>query len=122
MGFAAFETMGYGLVTLLASHGNIDQVERVLFTRNILSPAGHAAWTGLICAALWRTRARPSAWSKVALVLAFVVAVTLHAMWDSATSRWELLPVAVVSFALLSWRLDAVTRQRATLPAPRPFP
>ncbi|HEX7297706.1 MAG TPA: PrsW family glutamic-type intramembrane protease [Solirubrobacteraceae bacterium] len=122
MGFAAFETMGYGLVSLLASRGNIDYVEQVLFTRNVLAPAGHAAWTGLICAALWRARARPSPWSTVAVVLAFVVAVTLHAMWDSSTSRWELLPVALVSFGLLSWRLGAVSRQRASVPAAAPYP
>jgi RsiW-degrading membrane proteinase PrsW (M82 family) len=115
MGFAAFETMGYGLVALLVSRGNIGQVEQVLFTRNILAPAGHAAWTGLICASLWRARLHPTLWSKVAVALAFVTAVTLHALWDSSTSRWELLPVAVASFALLSWRLDAVSRRPAPL-------
>jgi hypothetical protein len=52
-------------------------------------------------------------------VVAFAVAVTLHALWDSSTTRWELLPVAVASFALLTWRLDAVSRQPAALsPSP----
>jgi RsiW-degrading membrane proteinase PrsW (M82 family) len=34
----------------------------------VLSPAGHAAWTGLVCAALWRARLRPGPWSSLAVV------------------------------------------------------
>jgi protease PrsW len=108
MGFAAFETMGYGLTVLIASHGRIDAVEQVLFTRNLLSPAGHAAWTGLICAALWRARLDPRPAAKLALLATFLLAVTLHALWDSATSRWGLIPVALVSWMLLSLRMATV--------------
>jgi RsiW-degrading membrane proteinase PrsW (M82 family) len=42
MGFAAFETMGYGFVTLIQSQGSITDVEMTLFVRGVLSPAGHA--------------------------------------------------------------------------------
>jgi RsiW-degrading membrane proteinase PrsW (M82 family) len=106
MGFAAFESMGYGLTALLASHGHIGSVEQVLFTRTVLAPAGHAAWTGLICAALWRARERRT-W--VIFPLAFVVAVTLHALWDSVASSYGLIPIALVSYGLLAWRLRAVS-------------
>jgi RsiW-degrading membrane proteinase PrsW (M82 family) len=109
MGFAAFESMGYGLTTLLASQGHIGSVESVLFARTVLSPAGHAAWTGLICAALWRARERGE-WAIVPL--AFVVAVVLHALWDSVASTYWLIPVAVVSYGLLAWRLHAVSSHR----------
>src|SRR4051794_7451984 len=57
MGFAAFESMGYGLTMLILSQGKITAVEQLLFVRGLLSPAGHGAWTGLICAMLWRARA-----------------------------------------------------------------
>jgi RsiW-degrading membrane proteinase PrsW (M82 family) len=46
MGFAALETMGYGFVTLLKSQGNLAALDEVLLARGLMSPAGHAAWTG----------------------------------------------------------------------------
>jgi RsiW-degrading membrane proteinase PrsW (M82 family) len=56
MGFAALETMGYGFMTLLQSQGNLVTLDEVLLARGLMSPAGHAAWTGLVCAVLWRER------------------------------------------------------------------
>ena len=52
MGFAALETMGYGFMTLLQSQGNLVALDEVLLARGLTSPAGHAAWTGLVCAVL----------------------------------------------------------------------
>ena len=43
MGFAALETMGYGLVALIKSQGSIGTLEQVLLLRGLLSPVGHAA-------------------------------------------------------------------------------
>jgi RsiW-degrading membrane proteinase PrsW (M82 family) len=110
MGFAAFETMGYGLTALLHSHGQINEVEKVLFVRNVLSPANHAAWTGLVCAALWRARLHPDGRTQGAVAITFLVVVVLHALWDSASTGLQQLPVALVSFALLSRRLDVAAR------------
>jgi protease PrsW len=56
MGFAALETMGYGFTSLLLSKGNLGVLDGVLLARGLMSPAGHAAWTGLVCAVLWRER------------------------------------------------------------------
>ena len=55
MGFAALETIGYGFAAAQASSG-IGAVETTLIVRGLLSPAGHGAWTGLVCAVLWRER------------------------------------------------------------------
>jgi RsiW-degrading membrane proteinase PrsW (M82 family) len=110
MGFAAFESMGYGLMALLASGGRLDAVTETLFVRTVLSPAGHAAWTGLVCAALWRTRTHRGAWPWVPV--AFAVAVALHAWWDASASGGSLVPVAVISFGLIVWRIHAATSQR----------
>jgi RsiW-degrading membrane proteinase PrsW (M82 family) len=115
MGFAAFETMGYGLTVLLHSHGQISALERVLFLRNVLSPANHAAWTGLVCAALWRARLHHGAPAWLAVAGTFLLVVILHALWDSATTGLQQIPIALVSFGLLSRRLDA-----AALDAPAP--
>jgi RsiW-degrading membrane proteinase PrsW (M82 family) len=53
-GFAGLETMGYGFVSLLSSKGNLGVLDEVLLMRGLTSPAGHMAWTGLVCAVLWR--------------------------------------------------------------------
>jgi RsiW-degrading membrane proteinase PrsW (M82 family) len=112
MGFAAFETMGYGLTALLLSHGRIDNVEQLLFARGMLSPAGHAAWTGLICATLWRARVYPSTITRAAVPAAFLTAVVLHALWDSANQPRALIPVALISYGLLAWRIGVAGRER----------
>jgi len=87
MGFAALETMGYGLTALIASRGSVGVLEEVLFIRGLLAPAGHAAWTGFICAVLWRERNRttPKAFN-FAVVGAFILAVVLHSLWDIINS------------------------------------
>jgi RsiW-degrading membrane proteinase PrsW (M82 family) len=116
LGFAAFESMGYGLTALLLSNGDIGHVEQLLFVRTVLSPAGHGAWTGLVCAMLWRARERPSPQATATVPLAFVTVVLLHATWDAANHPWVQAIVATISLTLLFWRIDAATRRRA-LPA-----
>jgi RsiW-degrading membrane proteinase PrsW (M82 family) len=110
LGFAAFESMGYGLTMLLLSHGHLGEVEKLLFVRGVLSPAGHGAWTGLVCAMLWRSRLRHTPRAKAAVVVAFIAAASLHALWDSTRSEWIQLAVAVVSLSLLFWRMGAAGR------------
>lgn len=82
MGFAAFETMGYGLVALINSQGNVGTLEEVLLIRGLWSPFGHAAWTGIVCATLWHQRERMRRILNIRIVAAFVLAVSLHAVWN----------------------------------------
>ncbi len=87
MGFASLETMGYGLVSFAKSGGNINVLDQVLLVRGLLSPVGHAAWTGLICGVLWRERQRKKhGLFGLATFTAFVVAVILHTLWDLSNS------------------------------------
>jgi protease PrsW len=116
MGFAAFETMGYGLTALLLSQGRIDEVVKLLFVRGVLAPAGHAAWTGVVCATLWHARLHPGWGSKAAVVVAFVTVVVLHALWDAAMTQWLQLAVGSVSLALVVWRMHAAGRGRVPRP------
>jgi RsiW-degrading membrane proteinase PrsW (M82 family) len=113
MGFAALESMGYGFTSLMRNQGDIRDAESVLLVRGLLSPAGHAAWTGLVCAVLWRERAKFGRFRMNLPVLgAFTAAVLLHALWDILDSLSgptfidaagiELLSAAV---ALVSLRL-----------------
>jgi RsiW-degrading membrane proteinase PrsW (M82 family) len=109
MGFAFFETMGYGLVALIQSGGGIGPTEEVLAIRGLLSPAGHAAWTGLVCAALWRVRARhPHAGSYLWVPAAFTAAVVLHALWDGTDFLAVRAAVALASASLLAAQLRRV--------------
>ena len=57
-GFAGLETMGYGFVSLLTSKDNLGVLDEVLLVRGLTSTAGHMAWTGLVCAVLWRDSRR----------------------------------------------------------------
>jgi RsiW-degrading membrane proteinase PrsW (M82 family) len=106
-GFAVLETMGYALVALVQSGGNLTLVNGLLLDRGLLSPAAHMAWTGLVAAALWR--AATEHWRPRMVVRAIVVYVFvagLHAAWDSVGSGWAHVGLAVVSLGLLIWTAD----------------
>lgn len=113
MGFAALETMGYGFSALLRSQGNVGVLEETLFIRGLLSPAGHAAWTGLVCAVLWRQRENKGhRVINAAVIGAFLLAIGLHAVWDivnsfstDAIAALGSLVIAVLSLTLLIRRM-----------------
>jgi protease PrsW len=84
MGFAALETMGYGLVALIRTQGSLGVLEEVLLIRGLLSPMGHSAWTGLICASLWSRREKSSKAFHPMVLGTFMLAILLHTLWDIA--------------------------------------
>lgn len=102
MGFAVLEILGYGFVVLLATGGDLTDAEGVLLLRAALSPAAHAAWTGLAAAALWW--AHSQRWSPrglAAVVGTFLLVVLLHALWVVGNAWYGYLVIGVISFALL---------------------
>jgi protease PrsW len=111
-GFVALETMGYGFVAFLASRGSLGTLELTLLVRGFLSPAGHAAWTGLVCAVLG----------------AFAFAVVLHALWDTlaalaAASHDHWLQIELVSLVIPMVSLILLLRRVAEArrsPSPEP--
>ncbi|MDM7999549.1 MAG: PrsW family glutamic-type intramembrane protease [Dehalococcoidia bacterium] len=119
MSFSAMESMGYGLAAFLQNNGGIGALEETLLLRGLLAPIGHAAWTGLVCAVIWRERQRAGHMTlNLAVAAAFLTAVLLHTSWDtlgSLTSRlsitWVgfdfagLAVVGTLSLALLIWRM-----------------
>lgn len=122
MGFAALETMGYGLLAFVQSQGSIGSLEQTLLLRGLLSPAGHVAWTGLVCAVLWRERQRAGhALINLKVLVAFLLAVTLHTSWDIVNTLN--MPAAVsyggmivISTASLTFLLMRYRESRRTLP------
>src|ERR1700761_3820895 len=116
-GFAALETMGYGFVTLLSSHGSVVSTVDVLMLRGLMSPAGHMAWTGITAAALFAIPGAVHHGRAVGrFVLAFVVAVALHASWDSFSGLIAYAVLAILSLGLLTY----IAHRIAHSPAPTP--
>jgi len=114
MGFAALETMGYAFTALLESGGNVGAVEQTLFVRGLTSPAGHTAWTGLTCGALWMLLSAPSVRHALEFGATFIGAVALHTAWDTFGSIWAYLVLAVIS---LGWLTLMLRHYRAFNPA-----
>ena len=110
MGFAALETMGYGFMALLQSQGNLVALDEVLLARGLTSPAGHAAWTGLVCAVLWRERERAGhAVVNAKVIGAFASAVMLHTLWDTFSLLEGSTFVESVVLGLLSFLIAIVS-------------
>jgi len=87
MGFAALETMGYGLVVILKNQGDINTLQLILIVRGLISPAGHAAWTGFLCAMLWRERERKGRVTiNFTVIGSFILVIVLHALWNMVNS------------------------------------
>jgi len=126
MGFAALETMGYGLVSFLQSGGDIGTLQHLLLIRGFLSPAGHAAWTGFVCAVLWREREKKGRININGKVVgAFIIAVLLHAVWDIVNSLGGptfiqfLIPILgslVIAIISLTLVIRRYRESRAVLP------
>jgi RsiW-degrading membrane proteinase PrsW (M82 family) len=130
MGFAALETMGYGLVSLLESFGNIGVLDQVLLVRGLLAPAGHAAWTGFFCAILWRERERKGHVNINWLVIvALLLAIVLHAVWDlinslgaQSTTSFVLIIIGNVVIAGISLTLVILRYREAKKMVPQSVP
>src|SRR3954453_14134352 len=102
-GFAVLETMGYAFVVLIQSRGDLAVVDGVLFSRGILSPAAHMAWTALAAAALWAAAAEHWHGRAVARFLGtYALVVVLHTAWDLSGSTATYVVLAVISLALLA--------------------
>ncbi|MGH2516941.1 MAG: PrsW family intramembrane metalloprotease, partial [Ktedonobacterales bacterium] len=97
MGFAALETAGYGFVgfiggfanaiqpgatiTLLVESG-IASMNHALLVRMALAAFGHGVWTGIVCAVIWRERGQSTFRLTPSVLVAFGIAIGLHALWD----------------------------------------
>jgi RsiW-degrading membrane proteinase PrsW (M82 family) len=124
-GFAALETMGYAFVALVQSGGHLGSVNQLLFLRSLAAPGGHAAWTGLACAALFAIRSSRRRWLGWArFIVVFACVVVLHATWDRLASDHGYFGVGGVSFILLmtvTWYLHRHDVAQSPAPPGRPL-
>ncbi|MDB5163907.1 MAG: protease PrsW [Candidatus Saccharibacteria bacterium] len=110
-GFAALESMGYGLVALIASGGNINAAVETLLFRGLMAPAAHIAWTSLLCGALWYAKSHYGFKARRQLTNTLVGVILLHAIWDSVTSTAVLIALGSVSLLWLLLRVRQAERQ-----------
>ena len=97
MGFAALESAGYGFVaflrgfvnpqllsqsTLLAIEAGARQMNYQLVIRMALAIFGHGVWTAIVAAAIWRDRRQSTFRLTWGVLVAYALAVGLHALWD----------------------------------------
>jgi protease PrsW len=85
-GFAAFESAGYALQTML-DHLDQNTIVTILETeanRALLAPFGHITWTALLGGALFASSRGGRFHVTARLVLTFIGVWALHAVWDQS--------------------------------------
>lgn len=98
MGFAALETAGYGFASFIMGfittaqqggttlavllEGGVHGMNHELLVRMALAIFGHGVWTAIVCAVIWRERGQSTFRVTPSVLIAFFIAVGLHALWD----------------------------------------
>lgn len=93
MGFAAFETLLFGL-GYISTPGTLLQA---LVVRSVLSPFGHGTWTAIVCAVIWGQKTRGRLLDP-RVIAAATLAVGLHTLWDWQPFGQETVEGALVFF------------------------
>ena len=90
-GFAAFESAGYALQTLLDNlqEQTVIAILEIEAFRAVLAPFGHITWTALIGGALFASTREGRFRVSRGLVLTILGVVALHALWDQ--SGWSVM-------------------------------
>ncbi len=114
MGFAALETMGYGLTFLVQSGGDLQVLTQVLVSRGLLAPLAHGTWSAIVVGTIWRERTRGH-WFTGRTVRGFGAAVLLHFLWDVTAPFPIDIPLPGL---MLHWRFIDLTIPAIVLPIP----
>jgi len=139
MGFAALETAGYGFTsffiglqrggfTLAGLLGAYQFMSAVLQERMLLAGFGHGIWTAIVCATIWRERGQRTFRLTWGVLLAFAIAIVLHALWDwepfaGIAALFWMIGIGLVGLILLRFFIKESLRQaRAGSAAQPPAP
>ncbi len=103
-GFAVFETSGYALVSGIDN--GPDAMFQTIYQRGALSVlGGHALWTALVGAALWRVRGQrpftPNMLRDPAFVRVLLLCMGLHMLWNSPITLP--LDIKFIAIGFLTW-------------------
>lgn len=110
-GFAAFESAGYALNSIVLTH-SLDQGVDIIVLRGVLAPFGHIIWTGNAAAALWLVKAdKKFQWAMLKdmrFLRVFFSSVILHFLWNL---NFTILPlpfvgdVKMVILGVIGWAI-----------------
>jgi len=106
--FAGLENVVYALGALAQAdspEGAVGAMLAVVWMRLVTSFFGHAVWTGLVCAAIWRGKGGGGPRWDWEVLRAFAVAVLLHTLWDWSPAVF-VLPASVIGTLLLRQRIQ----------------
>ncbi|GGB00178.1 PrsW family intramembrane metalloprotease [Puia dinghuensis] len=103
-GFAAFESAGYALETMLG-YNSVEAGAVLILLRGVTAPFTHIIWTANSAAALWLVKGdRPFSWNMVqrpVFLRVFISSVVLHMLWDAPFSLIPLPLVLDLKFVIL---------------------
>jgi RsiW-degrading membrane proteinase PrsW (M82 family) len=102
-GFAAFETAGYALRSLLS--GDAQNLYITILWRGLLAPGGHVAWAALTGAAFCRVQGdqpfKMNMLIKFKFLRVFLLVVLMHALWDTPIN--SMFPLGQIFLMTASW-------------------
>ncbi len=102
-GFAAFETAGYALRSLMS--GDAQNLYITILWRGLLAPGGHVAWAALTGAAFCRVQGdqpfKLNMLVKVKFLRVFLLVVLMHALWDTPITG--MFPFGQIFLTVASW-------------------
>src|SRR5262245_23666974 len=111
VGFAVFETAGYGFASLTEEEGGLGAVLLTMVVRGLTSPFAHGIWAGILAAAFWQCgRDLPRAFRSKEFWFAVLWAVGLHAIWNAGADVSFLL--MLVSGGLGVWQYRQLLVQK----------
>lgn len=103
-GFAAFETAGYALRSLLTG-GSFEHLYTTILWRSFLAPGGHVAWAaltgGAFCKAQGDQKFELSLLAKPYFLFVFLLVVAMHALWDTPIKGMS--PFGHIFLMVSSW-------------------
>lgn len=102
-GFAAFETAGYALRSLLLGDGA--NLYNTIMIRGIFAPGGHVAWAALTGAAFCRVQGdhpfNLRMLFRIKFLRVFILVVVIHALWDTPVQG--MFPYGHIFLMIASW-------------------
>ena len=102
--------------------GGAGSVNSTLLWRGLLAIFGHVTWTAIVVGAVWRDRGQSRFRLTFGVILAFLIAVTLHGLWDGIPIFGTLIAAVVGLWLIRFFLREAVAREKLSVYAAPPPP
>lgn len=124
-GFATLETMLYATSAYFNAFqdgGGVASANSTLLLRGLLAIFGHVTWTAIVAGAVWRDRGQSRFRLTFGVILAFLIAVTLHGLWDGIPIFGTLIAAVIGLWLMRFFLREAVAREKLSVYAAPPPP